>query len=80
MNNILDLITISKESYKIIKQNLFWAFFYNLCMIPIAAGLFSSYGIEMSPMFGSIAMTISSITVVLNSLRLQRKFKKREKK
>ena len=80
MNNILDLITISKESYKIIKQNLFWAFFYNLCMIPIAAGLFSSYGIEMSPMFGSIAMTISSITVVLNSLRLQRKFKKRKKK
>ncbi len=80
MNNILDLITISKESYKIIKQNLFLAFFYNLCMIPIAAGLFSSYGIEMSPMFGSIAMTISSITVVLNSLRLQRKFKKREKK
>ncbi len=72
MGNILDLIYISKKSYKIIKQNMFWAFFYNICMIPIAMGFFSSFGINMSPMFGSIAMTISSLTVVLNSLRLRR--------
>lgn len=72
MGNILDLIGISKKSYKIIKQNLFWAFFYNLVMLPIAMGLFSDFGINMSPMFGSIAMTISSLTVVLNSLRLRR--------
>ena len=72
MGNILDLINISKRSYKIIKQNLFWAFFYNVVMLPIAMGLFSNFGINMSPMFGSIAMTISSLTVVLNSLRLRR--------
>ena len=72
INNIIDLIKISKKSYKIIKQNLFWAFLYNMCMIPIAAGAFSYYGISMSPMIGSIAMVISSITVVLNSLRLRR--------
>ena len=65
ISNILDLINVSKKSYRVIKQNLFWAFIYNLCMIPIAAGVFS--GINMTPMFGSIAMTISSLTVVLNS-------------
>lgn len=73
LNNILDLINISKKSYKIIKQNLFWAFFYNICMIPIAMGIFENFGLKMNPMLGSIAMTISSITVVLNSLRLRRK-------
>ena len=72
INNILDLIKISKHSTKIIKQNLFWAFFYNSCMIPIAMGLFSNLGLTMTPMFGSIAMTISSLTVVLNSLRLKK--------
>ncbi len=69
LKNILDLITISKQSYKVIKQNLFWAFIYNLCMIPIAIGLFEGIGIRMNPMFGSIAMILSSLTVVLNSLR-----------
>lgn len=72
LDNIFDLINISKKSYKIIKQNLFWAFFYNICMIPIAMGLFVDFGISMSPIFGSIAMSISSLTVVLNSLRLRR--------
>jgi len=72
MRNILDLITISKHSYTVIKQNLFWAFFYNICMIPIAMGLFSNLGVNMTPMFGSIAMIFSSLTVVLNSLRFGR--------
>ena len=72
MRNILDLITISKRSYNVIKQNLFWAFFYNICMIPIAMGLFSNIGINMTPMFGSIAMIFSSLTVILNSLRFGR--------
>lgn len=67
ISSIIDLLTISKKSYRTIKQNLFWAFIYNLCMIPIAAGLFSSFNLVMTPMFGSIAMTISSITVVINS-------------
>ena len=68
--NILDFIDISKRSYQLIRQNLFWAFFYNLCMIPVAMGLFSFFGMVMNPMIGSIAMTFSSLTVVLNSLRL----------
>ena len=69
MNNILDLIVISKKAYKVIRQNLFWAFFYNLCMLPIAMGLLEKFGISMTPMFGSIAMIFSSLTVVFNSLR-----------
>ena len=72
MNNLLDLIIISHQSYKVIKQNLFWAFFYNLCMLPIAMGLLEVIGIYMNPMIGSIAMTFSSLTVVLNSLRFGR--------
>ena len=75
MNNdlekIVELIDISKKTIRNIKQNLFWAFFYNLCMLPIAIGIFSSFGIIINPMMASIAMTISSITVTLNSLRLK---------
>lgn len=72
LSNIIDFIDISKCSYHIIWQNLFWAFFYNALMIPIAAGLLSPLGITMNPMVASIAMTISSLTVVMNSLRLRR--------
>lgn len=72
LSNIIDFIDISKRSYHIIWQNLFWAFFYNALMIPIAAGLLSPLGITMNPMVASIAMTISSLTVVMNSLRLRR--------
>ena len=68
--NILDFIDISKRSYQLIRQNLFWAFFYNLCMIPIAMGVLSGVGITMNPIIGSLAMTLSSLTVVMNSLRL----------
>lgn len=72
LSNIIDFIDISKQSYHIIWQNLFWAFFYNALMIPIAAGLLLPLGITMNPMVASIAMTISSLTVVMNSLRLRR--------
>ena len=71
LNNIVELLEISKESFKIIKQNLFWAFFYNLIMIPIASGLLVPLGIVMNPMIASLAMTLSSLTVVFNSLRLK---------
>ena len=71
LDKINDLIYISKKTVRNIKQNLFWAFFYNVCMIPIAMGLFSRWGIVMNPMFAAFAMTISSITVVLNALRLR---------
>ncbi len=71
LSNINSLLDISKKTLKIIKQNLFWAFFYNVCMIPIAAGAFSFVSISMNPMLASISMVISSLTVLLNSLRLR---------
>lgn len=71
LDRINDLIIISKKTIINIKENLFWAFIYNICMIPIAMGLLSPFGITMNPMFGALAMTLSSITVVLNALRLR---------
>ena len=70
MSNILKLFKIGKSTIKIIKQNLFWALFYNICMIPLATGIFT---ISLNPMIASLAMTLSSLTVVLNSLRLLKK-------
>ena len=70
LNRINDLIELSKKTIKNIKQNLFWAFFYNLCMIPIAMGLLSRIGIVMNPMIAAFAMTLSSLSVVLNACRL----------
>lgn len=67
---IIDLFTISKKTITIIKQNLFWAFFYNICMIPIAIGILKPFNIVLNPMIASLAMMLSSITVVLNSLRI----------
>ena len=76
MNNnllkIVDLINISKKTITIIKENLFWAFFYNVLMIPIAIGILKPIGISITPVIAAIAMTISSLTVVLNSLRLRK--------
>ena len=69
---ILTLIHISKSTMKIIKQNLFWAFFYNILMIPIAIGILKPVGIVINPMIASLAMVISSLTVILNTLRLKR--------
>ena len=71
LNGILNLINISKRTVRNIKQNLFWAFFYNVLMIPIAMGVFSEFGITITPMIASIAMMFSSITVILNALRLK---------
>ena len=72
LNSILKLINISKNTFKIIKQNLFWAFFYNLIMIPIAIGILKPIGITVTPMIASLAMVFSSITVILNTLRLKK--------
>ena len=68
---LIHLIKISKETVKNIKQNLFWAFFYNVCMIPIAVGLLYRWNINMNPMIAGFAMTVSSLTVVFNALRLK---------
>ena len=72
LNGILKLINISKRTIRNIKQNLFWAFFYNILMIPIAIGILKPIGISINPMIASLAMVISSLTVVLNALRLKR--------
>ena len=72
LNSIIKLMYISKRTIKNIKQNLFWAFFYNILMIPAAAGLLTKFGIRMNPMLASLAMTISSLTVVFNALRLKK--------
>ena len=71
--SLLELLQISKRAVRIMKENLLWAFFYNFLMFPIASGFIHPFGIQMNPMLASIFMTISSISVVLNALRLNRK-------
>lgn len=77
-NDLLDAVTairLSKAVIRNIKQNLFWAFFYNSLGIPVAAGVFyTAFGWKLSPMIGAAAMSMSSIFVVTNALRLK-KFK-----
>lgn len=72
LGSIINLIHISKKTIRNIKQNLFWAFFYNILMLPVAIGIFTPIGITINPMIASVAMVISSFTVVLNALRLKR--------
>ena len=72
LRSIVNLINISKKTIRNIKQNLFWAFFYNLLMIPIAMGVLRPIGVSINPMIASLAMVFSSITVICNSLRLKR--------
>lgn len=71
LEKINDLIEISRKTIRNIKQNLFWAFFYNVCMIPIACGILEPFDITLNPMMAALAMTVSSLTVVLNALRLK---------
>jgi len=70
---IPETIQLSKRTMRIIKQNLFWAFFYNIAFIPVAAGaLYPFSGILLNPIFAAAAMAFSSLSVVLNSLRLKK--------
>lgn len=74
-SDLLDAVTavsLSKATIKNIKENLFWAFFYNSLGIPLAAGIFYiSFGLKLNPMFGAAAMSLSSVFVVSNALRLR---------
>ncbi len=73
--NVVKAYRISEEGLKVIKQNLFWAYIYNVIGIPVAAGiLYPVGGILLKPVFAGIAMSMSSVSVVMNALRLQ--FKK----
>jgi Cu+-exporting ATPase len=75
-SDIMDVVTaleLSKSTIRNIKQNLFWAFAYNSAGIPLAAGLLFAFGgPKLNPMFAAGAMSFSSISVLLNALRLKR--------
>ena len=74
-SDLLDAVTavqLSKAVIRNIRQNLFWAFFYNSIGIPLAAGLlYPAFGLKLNPMFGAAAMSLSSVCVVTNALRLK---------
>ena len=70
--DVVNAIKLSKKTLKNVRENLFWAFFYNAICIPLAAGLlYKSFGLELNPMIGSLAMSLSSLFVVTNALRLR---------
>ena len=71
LSDVSAAIRLSRQTVKNIKENLFWAFFYNIILIPIAAGAYYHWlGLEMKPMLGAAAMSLSSFCVVTNALRL----------
>ena len=73
LKDVYKTIKLGKATIRNIKQNLFWAFFYNACGIPLAAGvLYGINGMLLSPVIGGFAMSISSVCVVSNALRLRR--------
>jgi Cu+-exporting ATPase len=73
LQGLVASIALSRKTLRVIYQNLFWAFFYNIVLIPVAAGvLYPAFKISFNPMFAALAMAFSSVSVVSNSLRLKR--------
>ena len=73
LQDVVSMIELSRSTLLNIKENLFWAFIYNVIGIPLAAGvLYPAMGIKLSPMIGAAAMSLSSVCVVMNALRLKR--------
>jgi len=70
--DVVRAIRIGRATLTKVRQNLFWALFYNILGIPVAAGLFSHYGIHLKPEYAGLAMALSSVSVVLNSIMLKR--------
>ena len=71
LSDVLGAIDISRATMRCIKQNLFWALIYNVISVPVAAGALASVGVLLTPMIGAAAMSVSSVCVVLNALRLR---------
>ena len=71
LRHLAGLLQLSRQTIQNIKQNLFWAFGYNFLSIPLAAGVFSAWGINLNPEWAALAMALSSISVVSNSSRLR---------
>ena len=73
LGGVATAIGLSRATIRVVKQNLFWAFAYNVALIPLAAGVFyPAFGILLNPIYAAAAMGLSSVTVVSNSLRLRR--------
>ena len=72
LRDVVASIQLSRRTVQKIRQNLFWAFFYNTALIPIAAGVLAGIGIVLSPIIAGAAMGFSSVSVVMNSMTLRR--------
>lgn len=70
LSDLVSAVKLSRAAYRNIKENLFWAFFYNALCIPLAAGVLSPLGVTLNPMIAAAAMSLSSVCVVSNALRL----------
>ena len=70
LKDVAAAIRLSRQTYRNIKENLFWALIYNIMLIPLACGVYTRFGLTMNPMWGAAAMSCSSIFVVMNALRL----------